>query len=659
MPILDNAGLATLLRECASLVERNAISPILVKGAEALQVYHDENYSKSMNGTTATPITTTNANTNTKTNTNTITNTNITNNTPNNNPPVSKPYFQRPSSKSILIANGWIEQQRNSRLKIIWKEILASLVEARRPGEETTLWIQREIRNPQNKNKTELEALHQIPMKWIEEVSYIDFHVDFRFSIKVFNVKEDFVFRTGTEESCKQWVATLKSARDGSYIAVGSTPGGMDAVDQASASPRRRAEHSRSEHSPDRLAKTSHPRGRRQHEQKMHEQQQQRPPSVEPGGKVRMSIKELRAIAHGAGQDTRGMERADLEQIAEHYAPASARYPAPNVGANAHGQPSQQHPQPQRDGAAPKRSDSITSVASGNAAAAAAPADEVGNNRTDVEQEEELLRQQEVYLQRKRAEAAKQNNDDILQSIKEQAAAKAAAEQEQKRQKEEEEMKRRADFAKQWSGKNSSAEPDRFGQGWRGPGAATPPTSNATTPPFQQQQAPPPPQQHQQQQQPPQTGDPTSPIHHKYAKAVQSEKGGDDEATISAIKRNVLIHWALMPPKYNMLRPIDHLLCAIHTVFPPAFGVAQHSYFTRWRQINAPDLVMSSAMGNSPDENKLKKAVRKLRVFLHPDRLPRDFNAEHTFVCKMLWDVSNDAWEEFMKHKDDLDWVHK
>lgn len=64
-------------------------------------------------------------------------------------------------------------------------------------------------------------------------------------------------------------------------------------------------------------------------------------------------------------------------------------------------------------------------------------------------------------------------------------------------------------------------------------------------------------------------------------------------------------------------------------------------------------------MGNSPDENKLKKAVRKLRVHLHPDRLPRDFNAEHTFICKMLWDVSNDAWEEFLKHKDDLDWIHK
>merc|ERR1740139_662392 len=108
------------------------------------------------------------------------------------------------------------------------------------------------------------------------------------------------------------------------------------------------------DHSPDRVAKVSHPRGRRQQELPRQEQQQQSnqrqepqpqqaaPLSAEPQVKVRMSIKELRAIAHGAGQDTRGMERADLESIAEHFAPASARYPAPNVVPNVTEQASQQ-----------------------------------------------------------------------------------------------------------------------------------------------------------------------------------------------------------------------------------------------------------------------------------------------------------------------------
>ena len=29
-------------------------------------------------------------------------------------------------------------------------------------------------------------------------------------------------------------------------------------------------------------------------------------------------------------------------------------------------------------------------------------------------------------------------------------------------------------------------------------------------------------------------------------------------------------------------------------------------------------------MGDAPDESKLKKGVRKLLVFLHPDKVPRD-----------------------------------
>ena len=59
--------------------------------------------------------------------------------------PSNKPCFQRPiNPKSNLIANGWIEQQRRSKMRVIWKDILASLVEGRKAKEETTLWIQRQ-----------------------------------------------------------------------------------------------------------------------------------------------------------------------------------------------------------------------------------------------------------------------------------------------------------------------------------------------------------------------------------------------------------------------------------------------------------------------------------------------------------------------------------
>jgi len=56
-------------------------------------------------------------------------------------------------------------------------------------------------------------------------------------------------------------------------------------------------------------------------------------------------------------------------------------------------------------------------------------------------------------------------------------------------------------------------------------------------------------------------------------------------------------------------------------------------------------------------EEKLKKAVRQLRFFLHPDKLPKDLSEEQTFMCKMLWDVANDSWEEHHKKKEDLDWI--
>ena len=84
---------------------------------------------------------------------------------------------------------------------------------------------------------------------------------------------------------------------------------------------------------------------------------------------------------------------------------------------------------------------------------------------------------------------------------------------------------------------------------------------------------------------------------------------------------------------------------------PPAYGVAAHAYFAKFTPITQNELVVSAAMGRHPDENKLKKAVRKVRVFLHPDKLPRDLSDDQAFMARMLWDITSDSWEEFQKHK--------
>ena len=81
----------------------------------------------------------------------------------------------------------------------------------------------------------------------------------------------------------------------------------------------------------------------------------------------------------------------------------------------------------------------------------------------------------------------------------------------------------------------------------------------------------------------------------------------NEQAAITAIKRNILINWALSPPRYNTLRPIDQLVLSIHTCFPPAFGVKEHEFFQKWKPILPNELVMSATMGNTPNVEKLKK----------------------------------------------------
>ena len=121
----------------------------------------------------------------------------------------------------------------------------------------------------------------------------------------------------------------------------------------------------------------------------------------------------------------------------------------------------------------------------------------------------------------------------------------------------------------------------------------------------------------------------------------------------SELKRNVLVQWGLVPPNMQVLKPVDELLCSIHGVFPPAFGVASHEYFSGWKAIDRSELVTNGIL----DEAKLKKSVRRVRFFLHPDKLPHDLSEDQSFLCKLLWDIINDAFEEYKRSREDLDWI--
>jgi len=711
----------------------------------------------------------------------------------------SKPAFHRPSyqSNSALLVNGWIDQWRKSKFRSVWKQILASIVEARKPGQETTLWIQRQVETKDG--QVELEALHQLPVVWIQQLEYPYAGDPLQFCISVHNLHDEFIFRTSSVEATQNWVSTIQSivsnTKSKSTVAVPvTTINGLPARDTNRDTVVR----------PVRSDESNHPNDD-DHDK----------PSL---SKHRMSITELRAIAHGVGHSTAGMERSELETLVQHIAASSGinnaaaktdprtmttspvppaprsapvptttttttaapprsvtptlpkqRLPISELRALAHGagistvgmerqdlervvaqlgrQQQNSAPPSQSSAPAPEPTQSQEEEEEGDddeelqeqikreeeeqrKQALAKERNRVEEERKERKRIVEERKQREAELQREQQQREQQEQADREQAeelrrleqerlqVEEQAHQKRVAElqarkeQEQLRQqaaeqarKEEQKMRQQQaayqEQQRQWQQQQAVAEEQRRQQE-----AATRrlQESNRQAQARAQQYAAPPhpqshPQQHpqnphaaqqqawhhhqqqqqhrqqqqqqqayhqqqayqqQQQQQhrpqPPPNGHhpPHPPTPSKYAKIAQQQQQ-QQQAGTQAIKHHILVTWALQPPLLQILRPIETLLSTIHTVFPPHCGVPGHAHFAKWNTIALQDVYDPS--NSRPDDEKLKKCVRKLRFFLHPDKLPKDLDTEQTFVCKLLWDVTNDAWEEHKNRQDDLGWI--
>jgi hypothetical protein len=699
----------------------------------------------------------------------------------------ARPCFQRPiNPSSNLIANGWIDQQRRSKMRVVWKDVLASLVEGRRPGEETTLWIQRQVIDASTGKVTGLEALHQIPMKWLEDVNYVDLYGDYQFTLKVYNIAEEFFFRTRDEQSAQSWVLTLRSARDSSLegnvrmVGVGPHGGGSAGTEKRPTAKdmglhdlddwdNKEKQQNQGEEtsagvggggiSPPQASSADHGGDSRTQQQ----------PQEHQGNQVgaRMTIAELRAIAHGAGYHTRGMERQDLERIAAYvrsgsFNPTPAATPVTSVGSDSIQQNMQQETQrkaaEQRALAEMREKELVQKVQEDarrqKESEEYATVEKMRHEREESEKRrleeqmvtEQLRRQREFEMQaadikrrqeeerhRKMAELQQQQaqqqqhqqqqqaQQQQLQQQQQQAQQQAQAAAEKKNREEEEQMRLQQQQQQQQQQHQQQQyhhqqqqhqqqqhhhhhqQQQQQHQQARPSSIPTPPPSGSYPPnttnqqqgqqwqqhqqqqqafpgqqqkPHQQQphlnqnmpqqgwhQGVPLHQQQSQQQRPPLSGghnaQGTPAISSKYSKQMEGKSDGDEvvSASILQIKRLILINWALQPPNLNTLRPIIHLITTIHSAMPPAFGVGAHEYFAKFTPITKQDLITSAAMGNQPDENKLEKAVRKVRFFLHPDKLPRDLSSDQAFVARMLWDIMNDSVEEFQKHKDELDWI--
>jgi hypothetical protein len=95
--------------------------------------------------------------------------------------------------------------------------------------------------------------------------------------------------------------------------------------------------------------------------------------------------------------------------------------------------------------------------------------------------------------------------------------------------------------------------------------------------------------------------------------------------------------WAKQPPAFQMTKPLVELLATMPATLAL---VAHHEHFTP--KLQQPFAVTALERGGS---DVLKRAVRKIRFVLHPDRLPQDLTAEQRLWCRTLWDTISDAWD--------------
>lgn len=116
---------------------------------------------------------------------------------------------------------------------------------------------------------------------------------------------------------------------------------------------------------------------------------------------------------------------------------------------------------------------------------------------------------------------------------------------------------------------------------------------------------------------------------------------GGDNGDVGTLEKRIVKVWAKRPPKFNELRSLGELLQTVQVLtFPPALGVEPHDYFDKWKP-----LCVTGSNG-SVQEEVAKRALRKAKFFLHPDKLPKNLTEKQTLLFKTLWDVFGEAEEK-------------
>ena len=98
-----------------------------------------------------------------------------------------------------------------------------------------------------------------------------------------------------------------------------------------------------------------------------------------------------------------------------------------------------------------------------------------------------------------------------------------------------------------------------------------------------------------------------------------------------------LNHWSRMAPSYKMMKPLEVLLVDAPVLFPPTNRfVESHEHFFKWKPFSEDAFI-----GEKGDELNalLKRACRKSKLFLHPDKLPSDLTPNQDTLFRAMWDT--------------------
>ena len=103
----------------------------------------------------------------------------------------------------------------------------------------------------------------------------------------------------------------------------------------------------------------------------------------------------------------------------------------------------------------------------------------------------------------------------------------------------------------------------------------------------------------------------------------------------------VIQRWSHQPSDYKRYHSLQHLLVTVPDTFPPTNSKVEcHEYFAKWKTLDSG--AFDDVDGDDELNELLKRAVRKAKFFLHPDKLPKDLTDNQTLLFKTIWDVLQD-----------------